>query len=97
MFGKRYWKIEGYVGTDKIFEKVLPEASLSESETVILMQRLLATHLDQAEIVSSSLRHTGAGYTSHLEPQIDHSHHPMIRVGSSTYYVANLFHREELS
>ena len=97
MFGKRHWKIEGFAGTEKIFEKVLPEGYLSESETVILLQRLVARHLDEAEIVSSSLRHTGPGYTPHLEAQIDHSHHPTIRVGSSTYYVASLLHREELS
>ncbi len=97
MFGKQYWKIQGYVGADKTFEKLLPEGSLGESETVVLLQRLLARHLDEAAIVSSSLRHSAPGYTPHLEPQIGHDDHHTIRVGSDPYYVAGVWARDEIS
>ena len=101
MFGKRYWKIEGYDGTDKTFEKLIPEGFLNESEVVVLLQRLSARHLDENEIVSSSLRPPAPGYAPNLEPQFDEElggeHRRTIRVGSNAYYVAGIWHREELS
>jgi hypothetical protein len=99
MSSKRYWKIEGYDSTDKTFEKVLPEGSLSESEIVVLLQRLSARHLDEDEIVSSSLRQNATGYASHLERHIDQGgRRIMIRIGdSSPYYVASIWEDDELS
>ncbi len=97
MFGKRYWKIVGYYGTDKTFEKVIPEDSLSKSEIVVILQRLLARYLDEDDVVLSSLRPTTPNYASHLEFQIGRDSHHTIRVGSNPHYVASIRHREELS
>ncbi len=97
MFGKRYWKIVGYYGADKTFEKVIPEDSLSEGEIVVILQRLLARYLDEDEVVLSSLRPTTPNYASHLEFQIGRDSHHTIRVGSNPHYVASIRHREELS
>ncbi len=97
MFGKRYWKIEGYVGTDKTFEKLIPEGLLNESEVVVLLQRLSARHLAEDEVVSSSMRHGVSGYLPHLEPQISQDGHHTVRVGTDAYYVAGMFARDEIS
>ena len=98
MSSKRYWKIEGYDSFNKTFERVLPEGSLSESEIVVLLQRLSARHLDEDEIVSSSLRKNTPGYTHHLESHFDQGDRPMIRVGDSgPYYVASIWQGDELS
>ena len=98
MSSKRYWKIEGYDSSNKTFERVLPEGSLSEGEIVVLLQRLTARHLDEDEVVSSSLRRNAAGYASHLESHFDQGGRPMIRVGDSgPCYVASIWEGDELS
>ena len=97
MFGKRYWKIEGYDGADRTYEKLIPEGSLNESDVVALLQRLSARHLGEAEVVSSSLRHSAPGYSPHLEAQIGKDDHHTIRVGSNPHYVASMRQRDELS
>ena len=98
MSSERYWKIEGFDSADKTFEKVLPEGSLTESEIVVLLQRLLARHLDEDEVVSSSLRRNATGYASHLESHFDQGGRPMIRVGDSgPHYVASIWQGDELS
>ena len=97
MSSKRYWKIEGWDSYNKTFEKVLPKGSLSESQIVVLLQRLLARHLDEEEIVSSSLRRKAHGYTAHLEPQFGRgARRPTITVGDNPYYVASMWQDDEL-
>ena len=96
MPSNRYWKIEGYDGFNKTFEKVLPEGSLSESEIVVLLQRLYARHLDEDEIVSSSLRRNARSYAPHLEPQCGQGRRRTISVGSSPSYVASIWQGDEL-
>ena len=96
MFGKRYWRIRGYDGDNKTYEKLIPEGSLRESDIVALLQRLSARHLAEDEIVSSSIRHSVSGYLPHLEPQISKDDHHTVRVGTGVYYVAGIFARNEL-
>jgi hypothetical protein len=48
--------IVGYKSTQKIYETDLPIGSLSESEMVVLLQRLTCRHLSEDEIVEASLR-----------------------------------------
>ena len=98
MASKRYWKIEGYDGTDKTFEKLLPIGSLTERGVVVLLQRLSARHLDEDEIISSSLRPNAKGYTSHLEYQDGRGgRRSTISVGGNPYYVASIWQHDELS
>ena len=98
MPSKQYWKIEGSDGLNKTFETRLPAGSLSEREIIVLLQRLSARHLDEDEIVSSSLRRNATGYTRHLESQIDQGGRPTIRVGGSgPFYVASIWQGDEPS
>ncbi len=98
MSSKRYWKIEGYDGLDRRFERVLPMSSLTASGVVALLQRLFATHLDLDEIVSSSLRQKAEGYTSHLESKVCQvGRRPTITVGENPHYVASVWQHDELS
>lgn len=96
MPSNRYWKIEGYDSSVQTFEKMLPEGRLSEKEIVVLLQRLVARHLDEEEIVSSSLRRNASGYTTHLEPHIDRGRRPTITVGSDPHYVARIWQDDKL-
>ena len=50
------WLIQGYKSTQKIYETDLPLASLSESEMIVLLQRLACRHLSEDEIVDASVR-----------------------------------------
>ncbi len=97
MPSKQYWKIEGSDGLNKTFETRLPAGSLSEREIIVLLQRLSARHLDEDEIVSSSLRRNATGYTRHLESQIDQGgRRPTITVGDNPCYVASTWQDDEL-
>lgn len=90
MPGKRYWRIEGYDGLERTFEKVVPVGRVSENAVVVLLQRLASKHLDEDEIVSSSLNRAAAGRTRHLEPQRGEGNPRTITVGEGQYYVASV-------
>ncbi len=62
------WLIRGYDGVVPTFERGI-SGSLSESEVTALLQRLVARHLTEDEIVDASLRRNFAGYAAHLEPR----------------------------
>ncbi len=96
MFGKRYWRIEGYDGANKTYEKLIPEGALNESAVIALLQRLSARHLAEDDIVSSSLRHGAPDYMPHLEPRISKDDHHTVRVGTDAYYVAGIYARDEM-
>ena len=97
MASNRFWKIEGYEGTDRTFMKTVPVESLTERGAIVLLQRLSARHLDDDEIISSSLRQNSPDYTPLLEPQITPGKRRMISVGANPYYVASIWHTHELS
>ena len=96
MASKRFWKIEGYDGTDRTFEKLVPANSLTDRGVIALLQRLSARHLDEDEVVSSSLRQKAPGYALLLEPQISRGDRRTISVGSNPFYVASIWHTYEL-
>lgn len=96
MPSKRYWKIAGYDGAEQTFEKLLPVGSLNEKEIVVLLQRLAAMHLNEDEIVSSSLRRNAPGYRSLLKPHRDRGKKPSIRVDAGRTYVASIWDADEL-
>ena len=43
MASRRFWKIEGYDGTNRTFLKTVPAESLAERGAIALLQRLSAT------------------------------------------------------
>ena len=61
------WKIAGYDGDRTVYERQIRLGSMSEAEMIVLLQRLAARHLDEDEVVASSLRKNAKEYLSHLE------------------------------
>jgi hypothetical protein len=95
---EKVWKIVGYDGTKKFFERVLPLGSLSEGEMTSLLQRLAAQHLTSDEIVNASLRRNAKSYAPLLEPQQEARPPPSrfsITVGLSPNYVASVWTADE--
>ena len=62
---KLYWRIRGYDGTRKIFECVVPAAQLTEAGIIAMLQRLVARHLSERDVVAASLR------PRHRAPHLD--------------------------
>jgi len=90
----RFWKIEGYDSTKKIFEETLALSVTSEDQITALLQRLVCTHLTAAEIVAASIRRNSIGYAPFLEPRIDNRlpGRFMIAVGDNPHYIASILH-----
>ncbi|MCH9054085.1 MAG: hypothetical protein IIA72_24060 [Proteobacteria bacterium] len=93
---KQYWKIIVYDGAEKTFEKLLPVGSLSKSGIISLLQRLAAMHLNEDEIISTSLRRNAPGYWSLLEPQYSRGKHPTITIYAGREYEASIVEAGEL-
>ncbi|WP_299606107.1 hypothetical protein [uncultured Tateyamaria sp.] len=51
----RYWRIEGFDGTNLIFESDIPHYLLSEKQIEELIRRLVSRHLTENEVVGASL------------------------------------------
>lgn len=98
---RRFWKIEGYDSTRLIFKmkKVLPVGCLTVKQMTSLLQRLASKHLDEDEIVASSIRRNCKGYAPLLECQL--SSGPGVRysimVGSNPFYVGSVWKSDELA
>jgi hypothetical protein len=54
------WLIQGFDGTNQIFETSLPYHLLSERQTDELLRRLVSKHLSQAEIIDASINSKNA-------------------------------------
>ena len=68
----KVWKIRGFDGFRVVFERTIPQNSLSDAEAIAMLQRLQARHLSDGEIVSASLRQGTAGYRHDFEVQRNH-------------------------
>ncbi len=85
----RFWKIRGNDGGLQVFERAIAEGSLSESEMIVILQRLASRHLIDYEVVSSSLRKNANGYAAHLEVQRCHGkNYALMTTGSDHHYIA---------
>ena len=63
----RIWVIRGYDGLEEVFKRTLPVGYLPDKEMIVLLKRLASRHLDDYEVVSSSLRKSSKGYAPYLE------------------------------
>lgn len=93
----REWLVHGYNGIEPIYERRLPSKDLSESQAVIMLQRLAARHLSDDEVVGSSLKRGSAGCRNHLEINRDKRRgRPLIlsTTGTNVHYVAMLKERD---
>jgi hypothetical protein len=63
---------------------------MSEPEMLTLLQRLVARHLDEDEVVDSSLRQNWPGYASHFNHRrsTDGNYGVTLEVGHDRYYIA---------
>ena len=57
----QFWKITGYDGNRPLYERKIRLGTMSEPEMTTLLQRLAAKHLDEDEVVASSLRKNAKG------------------------------------
>jgi hypothetical protein len=86
----RFWKIRGNDGGLQVFERAIAEGSLSESEMIVILQRLASRHLTDYEVASWSLRDNANGYAAHLEVQRCHGkNYALMTTRSDHHYIAN--------
>jgi hypothetical protein len=83
------WKITGYDSTTPIYDGEAPSI-LTEEEIATMLQRLVARHLSEAEVVAASLRKNLSGYAPLLECIIDRTGEKgvAVTVGSNPHYIA---------
>ena len=54
MAERKYWKIEGYNGTEQILDVSEPVSHFSDNQIEVLLQRLVCRSLSEVEILSAS-------------------------------------------
>jgi hypothetical protein len=74
---KRIWKIMGYDGSTEIFSEEVSGA-LTDGEIGRILQRLVARHLTEREVVAASLRKNMAGYARPALMELDRTVDRMI-------------------
>lgn len=73
------------------FERSIPEGSLTESEVRVMLQRLVARHLTDGEVVGGSLRQGTAGYRHDFEIERARSEiFCLVTNGSGLHYTATI-------
>lgn len=88
--GARSWVIVGYDSTKQVFERRLPEGSLSEAEVITMLERLAARHLVDDEVVSASLRKNAVGYRPDLEIRKNHGGRYGLMTTGNPHYIASI-------
>lgn len=85
------WKIVRYDGGRFVYERIIPYGSVSRSTMILILQRLAARHLDDDEVVDSSLRKNAKEYLNHLEVQENTDGNPtIITMGTGHHYTASI-------
>ncbi len=80
------WKIVGYDGGRSVYERIIPYGSVFRSTMILILQRLAARHLDDDEVVDSSLRKNAKEYLNHLEVRENTGGNPAIMTIGTGYY-----------
>ncbi len=93
---RKFWKIEGYDGTSLMFKTELPLSAMSTKKMLSLLQRLACMHLNEKEIIASTLSPKSKKYVRLLEPLINQNNPNSISVGENPYFIATVWPREEL-
>ena len=89
MKGKRVWRIEGFDGTELIFEKEIPLHLLSDGQIEEVLRRLVSRHLSENEIVGASLNRK-AKRTSLLDVRRSAQPPLLISCGENPHYIARV-------
>ena len=92
-FGKQVWRIQGYEGTQRIFEQTIPQEELALDQAQSLLRHLACRHLTGKEIVDAF-----RGKEAHFEimPDTILGKRLAWSIGSSPYYTLALFREDEL-
>jgi hypothetical protein len=92
----KVWKIRGLDGLQVVFERAIPQNSLSDAEAIVMLQRLQARHLNDGEIVSASLRQGAAGYRHDFEVQRNQGgSYGFMTTSTGRYYSATIEEAED--
>ena len=83
----RVLTVEGTGKSGRIYLAEVKLGTLTEKGIIRMLQRLVASHLTPAEIISASLPQNATGYRPLLEPKIGPA---QISVGVMPYYVATV-------
>ena len=87
----QFWKITGYEGLQRLYERQIPLGSMSESKMTTLLQRLAARHLDFDEVIDSSLRKSAEGRPNHFEVrEISGRKRGLETLGTGHHYIATI-------
>ena len=89
MKGKHVWRIEGFDGTDLIFEFDVPSYLLSDKQVEELLRRLVSRHLSKDEVVEASLNRK-AKRTALLDVRRSAQPPLVISCGENPHYVAKV-------
>ena len=89
MKGKHVWRIEGFDGTDLIFETEVPLHLLSDRQVEELLRRLVSRHLSENEVVGASVNRK-----AERTPLLDVRRSPqppiIISCGENPHYIARV-------
>ena len=83
------WCIRGYDGLEEFYNCKIPYTHISEKQLKEVLKRLVARHLTEQEIITSSLNKRVKSKTQLLEIQED-SKNGHLMCGSNPYYTATL-------
>ena len=92
MKAKRFWLIECFDGTTKLFEREVPESHLSELQMEEVLRNLACRDLNIDEIISASVNRRSKR-TSHLQVRRETQAPFSLRCGENPFYVASSFER----
>jgi len=88
--GSRSWVIVGYDSTKQVYERRLPEGSLSEAEVITMLQRLASRHLTDDEVVSASLRKNASAHRSDFEVLRNGGGRYALMTTGNPHYIASI-------
>jgi hypothetical protein len=92
---RKFWKIEGYERSAKIFDQEIPQSDMGEYEIKVLLARLVCAHLSAPAILAASLRRDDKRYRPELDVRINQKPERYgFACGSNPHYVATIVERE---
>ncbi|MCA9131029.1 MAG: hypothetical protein KDB22_28290 [Planctomycetales bacterium] len=86
---KHVWRIEGFDGTELIFEREVPLHLLSDRQMEEVLRRLVSRYLSESEIVGASLNQK-AERTSFLDVRRSMQPPHLISCGENPHYIARV-------
>jgi len=86
---KHAWRIEGFDGTELIFEKDVPLHLLSDRQIEEVLRRLVSRHLSENDVIGASLNRK-TKRTPFLDVRRSAQPPIMISCGENPHYIARV-------